>query len=222
MSMDVNPGPPGETPADTLQIWGRGSSSNVQKVLWCCDEIGIPYQRYDIGREFGGNREPWYLAMNPNGLIPVIRDGSTVIWESNAILRYLAARHSAETLYPVSLPLRSQVDQWLDWELGTLAPAIFPVFWGLIRTPAAQRDEKALAAAQEKLAAVWQLLDRQLGKSAFAAGDTLTLADIAMGNSVHRWFEFPIERPQFNALRSWYERLRQHPAYLEHVAKPLV
>jgi len=208
--------------ADQLTIWGRASSSNVQKVLWCCEEIGVAYRRFDIGREFGGNHEPAYLAMNPNGLIPVIRDGGTVLWESNAILRYLAGRHGADGLYPTACSERALVDQWLDWELGTLAPTIHPVFWGLIRTPPAQRDEKALQAAVEKLSTVWSILDRQLAGRAFVAGDRLTLADIAMGNSVHRWFQFPIERPAFEALRDRYGRLGERAGFLQHVAKPLV
>jgi glutathione S-transferase len=205
-----------------LEIWGRSSSSNVQKVLWCCAELGLDYRRHDIGREFGGNREPAYLAMNPNGLIPTLTDGELVIWESNAILRYLAHRYDGERLYPKSLAARSQVDQWLDWELGTLAPAIFPVFWGLIRTAPEQRDEKALAGATEKLIELWRLLDGQLAKRPYVAGDRLTLADIAMGNSVYRWFAFPIERPKLPMLRAWYDRIAGQPGFKEHIAKPLV
>ena len=165
-----------------LEIWGRASSSNVQKVLWCGAELGLSYRRHDIGREFGGNREPAYLEMNPNGLIPTLCDGDLVVWESNAIIRYLAARYDGERLYPKALGPRSQIDQWLDWELGTLAPTIFPVFWGLIRTPPEQRDGKALGAATEKLTDAWHLLDRHLARRPYVGGDQLTLADIALGS----------------------------------------
>lgn len=205
-----------------MEIWGRASSSNVQKVLWCCTELGIAYRRHDVGREFGGNREPAYLAMNPMGLVPTLRDGDLVIWETNAILRYLAARHDGEGLYPAAPASRSQVDRWLDWELGTLAPAIFPLFWGLIRTPPEKRDPKALASAQQRLTELWQVLDRHLSSQPYAAGDRLTLADIAMGNSIYRWFSFPIDRAPLASLKAWHDRIAARPGFREHVAKPLV
>jgi glutathione S-transferase len=205
-----------------IEIWGRASSSNVQKVLWCCDELDIRYRRYDVGREFGGNDTPAYLEMNPNGLVPTIRDDGLVIWESNTIQRYLAARYGDESMYPPELGPRSQVDRWLDWEAGTLAPTIFPVFWGLIRTPSEQRDEKKLAEAQSLLCKVLTVLDRHLSRQHYVAGDCLTLADIAMGNSAYRWFAFPITRPDLPALRAWYDRIAERPGFQTHIAKPLV
>lgn len=205
-----------------MEIFGRSSSSNVQKVLWCCAELGIAYQRHDVGREFGRNREPFYLAMNPMGLVPTLRDGALTIWESNAILRYLAARYGGERLYPVDLAGRSHVDRWLDWELGTLAPAMFPLFWGLIRTPPAERDPKALAAAQAKLTELWRILDQELSSRPYVAGEELSLADIAMGNSIHRWLNFPIERAPLASLNAWHDRIAARPGFREHIAKPLV
>lgn len=205
-----------------LEIWGRNSSSNVQKVLWCCDELGLEYKRYDVGRGFGGTDTPAYLAMNPNGLIPVIKDGDLVIWESNAILRYLASRYGGEALFPAELGQRSEVDRWHDWELGTLAPAIFPVFWGLIRTPVAERNETAIAAAVKTLSGLWGVLDRHLRDNPHPACGRLTLSDIALGNSIYRWFAFPIERPDMPGLRDWYDRISQRPGFVTHIAKPLV
>jgi glutathione S-transferase len=205
-----------------IEIWGRASSSNVQKVLWCCDELDIRYQRYDTGREFGGNDTPAYLEMNPNGLVPTIRDSGLVVWESNTILRYLAARYGDGSMYPAELAPRSQVDRWLDWEVGTLAPTILPVFWGLIRTPPEQRDEEKLAGAKTLLSKVLTVLDLHLSKQSYVAGDCLTLADIAMGNSVYRWFAFSITRPDLPALRAWYDRIAGHPGFRMHIAKPLV
>jgi glutathione S-transferase len=205
-----------------MEIWGRTTSSNVQKVLWCCSELNLSYQRHDVGREFGGNRTPEYLAMNPNGLVPTIRDGDFVIWESNTIMRYLASRYDGASLYPQALGQRSEVDRWLDWQLSTLAPAIFQVFWGLIRTPPVERNNEAIAAATVRLTELWQLLDHELSRRNYAAGDQLTLADIAFGSSIHRWFALPIERPNFVHLKAWHDRIAVRPGFREHIAKPLV
>jgi glutathione S-transferase len=205
-----------------IEIWGRASSSNVQKVLWCCVELGLAYQRYDIGREFGGNTTPEYLAMNPNGLVPTIRDNGLVIWESNTIQRYLAARYGNGVIYPKDIGVRTEVDRWLDWELGTLAPTIHPVFWGLVRTPPEQRDPVALAEAQSKLTTVFSVLDKHLSKRKFIGGDNVTLADIAIGNSAYRWYNFSITRPDFPGLKAWYDIVSQRPGFQEHIAKPMV
>lgn len=205
-----------------LQIFGRNTSSNVQKVLWCCAELGIDYDRHDVGLKFGVNDTPEYLAMNPNGLVPTISDQGKVVWESNSIIRYLASKLEGEALYPGDAAARATVNQWLDWEISTMAVAITPVFWGLIRTPEQDRDIKAIDAGVEKLKDLWLIVDDQLQGRAFLTGDTLTLADIALGNSIHRWYAFPIERPELPALRRWYESFLERPAYREHVAKPVV
>lgn len=205
-----------------LQIFGRNTSSNVQKVLWCCAELDIDYDRHDVGLKFGVNDTPEYLAMNPNGLVPTISDRGKVVWESNSIIRYLASRSEGEVLYPADPAARAIVNQWLDWEIGTMAVAITPVFWGLIRTPEEERDIKAIDASVEKLKGLWRILDSQLEGRAFLVGDKLTLADIALGNSIHRWYAFPIERPELPALRRWYESFLERPGYRDHVAKPVV
>jgi glutathione S-transferase len=205
-----------------LEIWGRTTSSNVQKVLWCCAELNLEYQRHDAGREFGVVDTPDYLKMNPNGLVPTIRDGETVLWESNAIQRYLADRYGDNSLYPLNVTERAIVNQWLDWELGTLAPTIFPVFWGLVRTAEADRNHAAIGDATKRLTALFGILNQELMTRPYLTGATLTLADIALGNSVHRWFSFPIERPQFTGLHNWYQRLRTHPGFAAHIDKPVV
>jgi glutathione S-transferase len=205
-----------------LEIWGRTTSSNVQKVLWCCSELDLEYRRHDAGREFGVVNTAEYRKMNPNGLVPTIRDGNTVIWESNTIQRYLATRFGDGSLYPADLAKRAAVDQWLDWELGTLAPTIFPVFWGLIRTTEPERDHGAINEATKRLTAAFIILDRQMSCGPYLTGDSLTLADIAMGNSVHRWFAFKIERPDLPDLSRWYERVHSHRGFVDHVAKPVV
>src|ERR1700689_1946556 len=164
-----------------LTIWGRATSSNVQKVLWCCDELALAYERIDAGREFGKVGDPAFRAMNPNGLVPVLVDGDLIIWESHAILRYLCNRYGGERLYPSDPVARSAVDQWLDWQLSILGPAITPIFWTLARTPEAERDMKALAIQSVKLEQAWPLLDRQLASRPYVAGETLSIADLASG-----------------------------------------
>ena len=143
-----------------LKILGRKTSSNVQKVLWCCEEIGLPFERTDIGGEFGKNKEPAYLAFNPNGLVPTINDDGFILWESNSCVRYLAGKYGKGKLWPA---------------------------------------------------------DAQLAKTPFVAGSELTVGDIAMGNAIHRWFKFPIERPDLANLKAWYDRLCARPAYQKHI-----
>jgi len=204
-----------------IEIWGRASSSNVQKVLWCCSELGLDYTRYDVGKEFGGNKTPEYLRMNPNGLVPTMRDDGLVIWESNTIARYLSTKYGDGELYPTELGARTQVDRWLDWEVGTLGPTITPVFFGLIRTPPEQRNLPALAAAQAKLTETFAILDVHLADRKYIAGERLTLADIAMGNSAYRWYNFAIERPEFWGLKKWYDVISERPGFREFIIKPL-
>ena len=125
-----------------LRIWGRKTSSNVQKVLWVCDEIGVPFERIEAGGSFGRVNDPDYRAMNPNGRVPTIEDDGFVLWESNTICRYLASKHAAHAIYPPELRARADVERWMDWGSTTLGPALHQAFWGLARTPAQQRDRR--------------------------------------------------------------------------------
>lgn len=145
-----------------LKIWGRSNSINVQKVLWCCDELGAPFERVDAGGAFGITREPEYLALNPNGLVPTISDGDLVLWESNAIVRYLAARHGMGTLCPEDLAQRADADRWMDWQLGTLWANFRPAFIGLVRTPPENRDRASIATAVGNTAESLAILDAHL------------------------------------------------------------
>ncbi|MFP4906358.1 glutathione S-transferase N-terminal domain-containing protein, partial [Paraburkholderia sp. BR14261] len=146
-----------------ITIWGRANSVNVQKVLWCCDELVLPFQRIDAGGSFGHLNEPSYLAMNPNGKVPTITDGTFVLWESNAILRYLAMEYGPSSLlYPTDPKVRASIERWLDWSIGTLAPIERPVFLALVRTPPEKRDTAKLAADFDQLTPLWRLLDHHL------------------------------------------------------------
>ncbi|MGB8841108.1 MAG: glutathione S-transferase family protein [Aliidongia sp.] len=205
-----------------LRIWGRATSSNVQKVLWCCDELRLAYDRIDAGREFGQVDGQPYRALNPNGLVPTLIDGDTVVWESNAIMRYLCNRYGGEHLYPTDSAARAGVDQWLDWQLTTLAPAIGPVFWALIRPPAAGPDMAVVAKQVVKLGQVWTLLDAHLAHQHYVAGTVLSIADLAMGNSARRWFAFDLERPDLPNLATWFARLGERPGFRSHIMTPVV
>ncbi len=195
-----------------LKIWGRISSVNVQKVVWAADELGLEYERQDAGGAFGIVQTPEYKAMNPNSLVPVIEDDGFVLWESNAIVRYLAAKHGARELWPEDLHRRADIDRWMDWQATTFTPAMRDAFWQLIRTPAQKRDAAVLSrsiADSEKAA---ELLDRHLEGRAFLAGETFTLADLVNGCATHRWLGLPCEKVSRPNLERWYGTLKSRPA----------
>ena len=195
-----------------LRIWGRLSSVNVQKVVWCADELALAYQRIDAGGKFGVNDTPSYLAMNPNGLVPVIDDDGYVLAESNAIVRYLAARHRATTLWPEDLRRRGEVDRWMEWQSSEFTPAMRDAFWQLIRVPAEQRDAGAVEASRAKSEKLSGILDGLLATRPYVAGDTFTAADIVLGCAAHRWLSLPLARTPRPHLARWYAELRSRPA----------
>jgi glutathione S-transferase len=206
-----------------LTILGRKTSSNVMKVLFLCEELGIAHDRQDYGGPFGKTRDPDYLALNPNGLVPTIReDDGFTLYESNAIMRYLATTRGGGAVYPVDPRRRAKVDQWLDWQLSTNNKPMTVMFLTLIRTPEAQRDMAAVTRARDEAEALWRIIDRQVTHSPYICGDTLTLADIALGIFVHRWFVLPIARPDLPGLSAWYARLKTHAGYANNCVAPLV
>ena len=188
-----------------LKIWGRISSINVQKVALAAADMGIPFERIDAGAAFGKNKTPEYLAMNPNGLVPVIEDGGHVMWESNAILRYLCTKHSAGKLCPGDLATRATADQWMDWQACALVPAMFGAFWTLIRTPVADRDPAVVEASRVKTEAAMEILDAHLSKHEWVAGKACTMAELALVPTVHRWFGLPMENIARPHAQRWYE-----------------
>ena len=177
-----------------LTIWGNADSINVQKVLWCCEEIALPYDRIDAGRHYGVVNTPEFRALNPNGLVPTINDDGYVLWESNAILRYLAAKHASGTLWPTEARARADADRWLDWTNSTLWPAMLPLFRTYMRTPAEQRDAKATEAARQATIKILQILDAHLAAHAYVGGASFTMGDIAVGCAAWRWLALPVER----------------------------
>lgn len=204
-----------------LVIWGRNNSINVQKVLWCCEELGLPYRRHDAGLAFGVVNTPEYRKLNPNGLVPTIEDGGFVLWESNVIVRYLAAKHADGSLWPAELRTRAEADRWMDWQQTTLWPSVRPLFMGLVRTPPEKRDAKALEETRLKAIDVLGVLERRLQASAFAAGDAFSMGDIPLGCALWRWMALPIERPALPGVQRWFDALGKRAAYRSIVMQPL-
>jgi glutathione S-transferase len=200
-----------------LRILGRASSINVRKVLWTCREIGIAYRREDFGAGFAPTDTPEFLAMNPNGLVPVIEDEEGVLWESNTICRYLAAKHGRTDLLPIGAHARAGVEQWMDWGATDLNTAWRNAFIGLIWRDPAFQDAAQIAASIVKWNATMGILERRLAATgAFVAGNTFTLADVVLGLAVNRWLITPIERPDYPAVAAYYDRLKERPGFREH------
>jgi len=207
-----------------IKMWGRNTSSNVQKAMWAVGELGLECERIDIGGPFGMNREPEYLAMNPNGLVPTLEEeDGFLLWESNSVVRYLAAKHDkAGALEPKDPKQRGLASQWMDWQLSVCGPAITPVFWGLIRTPAEKRDMAAIKAGAEKTVAAMKILDAQLGKTQFVAGPSFSYGDIPVGVMCYRYVQLVPDRPPTPNLDRWYAAISSRKAFEDHVgAVPL-
>jgi glutathione S-transferase len=206
-----------------IKVWGRNTSANVQKVMWAVREIGLPHERIDIGGPFGRNREPAYLAMNPNGLVPTLEeDDGSLLWESNAIVRYLAAKHGdkhgASVLEPADLHARGRANAWMDWQLSVLGPAITPCFVGMIRTPPEKRDHAAIEASKQRTTEAIAILDGELGKSAFVAGDAFSYGDIPSAVMANRYRQLVPDRPAFRNFERWFAAIAARPAFKDEVA----
>ena len=201
-----------------IKIWGRNTSVNVQKVMWAVGELELPHERIDVGGAFGKNNEPAYLAMNPNGLVPTLEEDGFVLWESNAIVRYLAAKYGAGKLAPADPRSRARASSWMDWQLTVAHPPLTPVFWGLIRTPPEKRDHAAIEAGKVKTLSAMQIVDAQLANTAFIAGDTFSMGDIAVGAITYRFRRLTPERPVLQHLERWFAGLERRPPFQEHVA----
>ena len=205
-----------------LTIYGRTNSVNVQKVLWCLAELELPYTRVDAGLEHGKNTEPWYLALNPNGRVPLLVDGSFALWESNTIVRYLAGKHGLGSVCPASPETRALAERWMDWQLSTLVGPVSEVFRNLVRRPPAERDAAAIERDTREANRAMALLDDHLKNRPYVAGDVFTMGDIPAGATAHRWLEIPdIERPPLEAVRAWRARLAARAGFRAHVQLPL-
>ncbi|AVJ19063.1 glutathione S-transferase family protein [Serratia rhizosphaerae] len=202
-----------------LEVWGRKSSSNVQALMWCIGELGLPYQRHDVGHRFGGTDSDEFYALNPNRTIPVLRDGDLPpLWETGAILRYLANRYAPDEFWPADLIARTNVDRWMEWsKLNVALLFTAPIFWRVVRTPAAERDPAAIDQALQAFENKLMIAEQRLAGQTFLAGDTFSAADIQFGHVLYRYYDIDIDRQPLPNLRSYYDRLTERPAFREHV-----
>ncbi|ULH12580.1 glutathione S-transferase [Serratia marcescens] len=205
-----------------LRVLGKASSINVRKVLWTCQELGQALEREDWGSGYRSTQEPAFLALNPNGLVPVLIDGERVLWESNTICRYLAGREGRRDLLPQEPGARAAVEMWMDWQATDLNGAWRYVFMSRVRGHADYQDAASLAAAEREWNRLMGLLDAHLAQHGpYAAGAAFTLADVVLGLSLNRWLMTPFERPHYAALAAYQQRLLQRPGYVQHGANGL-
>ena len=208
--------------ARPIRIWGRTTSSNVKKVLWLADELKLTYERIGADMKFGDIDTPAYREINPNARVPAIQDGDYVLWESNSIMRYLCMKYGGEAFYPADPAIRAGIDRWLDWQLSSVIPVEVPVFWGTIRTLPEKRDAAMIAKNAEKLVAVWKILEAQLEGRDYCASNQFSIADIALGILVHRYFANPfLQHADLPRLAAWVERLRPRAPFKKWVDLPL-
>lgn len=202
-----------------LIVWGRKTSSNVQALMWCVGELGLAYQRHDAGHRYGGTDTPAFLAMNPNGTVPVVRDdGDEPLWETAAILRYLAGRYGTAPFWPADGMARAQIDKWAEWsKINVALNFTGPVFWRVIRTAPAEQDPLAISQAVADLDRFLDIAEARLSSTHFLAGDDFTLADIQFGHVLFRYYDIPIDRQSRPALRRYYDSLTARTAFREHV-----
>jgi glutathione S-transferase len=201
--------------AKPFRLWGRATSSNVKKVMWLADEMGRAYERIDAGGKFGVVGTPEYKKLNPNSRVPTIEDGDLVLWESNAVMRYLANRYGGEAFYPADPATRASIDRWLDWQLSTLSPAEGPLFLD-------KHDKAAIDAGVAKAGAAWAIVDAHLADRSYMVGDQFSIADIALSIFAHRFLHNPfIKAPALPNVAAWHARLRPRPGFQAHVDVPL-
>jgi glutathione S-transferase len=202
-------------------VWGHPRSINVQKVLWALDELGIDYERIDAGGTFGRVKDADYLTLNPNGLIPTLEDGSAVLWESNAIVRYLYTKYGTHPALPSDLGVRGRADGWTDWYATTFWANVRPLLVQLVRTPADQRDAQLIGSSLRAASAAAEILERELGKRPYLAGDHFTFGDIPVASASQRWFNLPVQRAKLPAFEAWYARVKERPGFKRWLDLPL-
>jgi glutathione S-transferase len=215
-----------------MKLYGRRSSINVQKVLWCLGELdaveGRDYERIEAGLDFGVVNTDVYLSLNPNGLVPTLVDGGFVLWESNAIVRYLASAAGDEALLPVEPQKRANVERWMDWQLATLWATLRVAFLGLTRTPEPQRDYNAIRKAHADAGRMLAIVDKVLSAKAYVAGAEFTVADIGICLSAHRWFSLAGDfrhalepAPLLRFVAEWHRNLSSRQAFKDAISGQL-
>lgn len=200
-----------------ITVWGRRNSLNVQKVMWALGELELDYERLDVAGSFGF--PDGYEEINPNRVVPTIRDGELTMYESNACVRYLSRRYGEGALWPRDAIAAALADQWMDWTASTLGPAFFQVFMNKIRLPANRADTAQIEAGTRTLANLCRGLDEHFDDRDYIAGD-FSMGDIPIGCVFYRYFNLDIERPAAPNVQAWYERLAERQAYRKHVMIP--
>ena len=203
-----------------LKIWGRNNSLNVQKVLLCCTELGLPFERVDAGMAFGIVKTPEYMAMNPNSVVPTINDDGFVLWESNVIVRYLCAKHSPGRLWPLDPQVRADVERWMDWQQTSFNGPLTQVFWGTVREPGAVPADE-IEKARARLGVTTSMLEARLDGRAWLSGAEFGMADLVLASGVYRWLNLPVERPARPRLEAYYAKLMQRDCAKAHLTLPL-
>jgi glutathione S-transferase len=200
-----------------LQILGKATSINVRKVLWTCANLDLPFEREDWGSGFRSTETAEFLTLNPNAMVPVIKDGGFVLWESNSIIRYLASSYGGAHLYPADPQTRARIDQWIDWQASELNRAWSYAFLALVRKSPDHQDAELIKVSSVNWTRHIGILNRQLESTgAFVAGQDFSLADIPIGLSLNRWFSTPLAHPDFPAVSNYFERLAAQPGYLDY------
>ncbi len=203
-----------------LKVWGRLNSINVQKAMMAVEELGLAYERFDAGMQFGVTKTPEYLKMNPNSRVPTIDDDGFVLWESNVIVRYLAAKHSPGALWPVDPKARADIDRWMDWQQSHLNPPLTTLFWGLVREPGA-RPAAEIEAAKKTMAQMMAMLEERLDGRRWMGGDAFTMVDCVIGPALHRWSNVPFERAPLPNVERYYKAMMQRPSAKKLLTLPL-
>ncbi len=204
-----------------LTIWGRANSSNVKKVLWCAEELKLPYERIDAGGAFGQVNDASYRALNPNGLVPTIQDGDFILWESNTILRYLAAQYGETKLYASTPKERAKIEQWMDWTASSFAAPFRDIVVNLIRAPEAERNKAVADDAIKRCTELFEITNRLLETQPYFGGNHFSIADITIGPIAYMWFEMKLNSQEMLPLQEWYKRLQQRPAFQKIVMIPI-
>ena len=203
-----------------LEVWGRKNANQVIQVLWTLSELGIKYKRHSIGTETADLETEEYKSLNPNSKIPTIRDNGFVMWESHAVIRYLAKKYGFGNLYPKDPQKAALSDQWMTWSTDSFMGTFFPVFWQLVRTEEKHRDYEKIAEMAKQSSEILKILDANLKKNHFVAGDEFTFGDIPLGVLIHKYFVLDIERPSLPGIEAWYKRLSERPAFQQHAMQP--
>ncbi|MCZ6592154.1 MAG: glutathione S-transferase N-terminal domain-containing protein [Alphaproteobacteria bacterium] len=204
-----------------VKLYGRKTSINVQKASWALGEAALEFEWIDKEGTFGSIDTPAYRALNPQGRVPLLDDGGTIVRQSYVIVRYVAQKFGAGTLWPEDAGARAAADYWMDWQAADNWRNLVTVFVGLVRTPPEERDAQAIAKSVAALGQDFEYLDDQLAGNKFVTGEAFTMGDIPVGAAAHRFFVLPIERPSVPNVEAWYERLQERPAFRECVMVPL-